>query len=118
MTRPIILRPASDRPIILKPLSVDAPTVRLLNGPSDQIPGGGGGGGGLNLLPYREIPAGAMDGTNPDFSLTHQPFLLVLVHNGAVLIEGVHFNIAATDISLTFNPLADDTLFAIYFYQG
>lgn len=39
MNRPIILRPASQRPIVIRQLTSSAPSIRLLAGPPGEMPG-------------------------------------------------------------------------------
>jgi len=76
------------------------------------IGGAGGGGGGSTLV--SEVPAGAMDGSNQDFTLTGTPATLWFYWNGAIMAVGDDYTVAGNVITTLFTPTADDHLFAIY----
>jgi hypothetical protein len=65
-----------------------------------------------------DIPAGAIDGTNAAFILAHAPVnnKAAIVHNGSRLLPS-QYAIVGINLTLTFNPLADDNLLADYFWQ-
>jgi hypothetical protein len=79
---------------------------------SAYVPLGGG------LTPTQEIPAGAQDGVNVTFTLSHTPALLFWVINGVIQMPGVglDFTLAAAVITMTVPPISTDKLGAWYWY--
>ncbi len=85
-------------------------------------PCGGGstnsGGAGPGFVDF-EVPGGAMNGSNTQFSLARTPLppaSLQLVRNGIVLKRGVDFSLTSNTIAFSSPnvPLSDDTILASY----
>jgi len=71
-----------------------------------------------DALTVNETPSGAIDGTNPTYTLAAAPNsgTLQLYHNGIRMTEGARndFTLSSLTITMTFNPESGDTLLADY----
>lgn len=67
---------------------------------------------------YGETPSGAIDGTNPTYTLAATPNsgTLRLYHNQGRMREGARndYTLSGLTITMTFNPETSDTLLADY----
>lgn len=66
-----------------------------------------------------ETPAGTIDGVNVTFTLAHSPSptgSLQLYQNGLLLIQGTHYTLAGSTITLSVAPSVGDNLDAYYRY--
>lgn len=71
-----------------------------------------------DALTTNETPSGAIDGTNPTYTLVASPVAgtLQLYHNGVRMTEGAgnDFTLSGSTITMNFNPESGDTLLADY----
>jgi hypothetical protein len=109
------------------PVTVLAVDLTLAGLPKDQADANdhyvSGYTGGVFVIRHwadREVPSGTMNGTNPTFTLAHDPdtdFSLVLALNGIILDQTLDYTLSGTTITiLTTIPTATDSLLAWYRY--
>jgi hypothetical protein len=76
-----------------------------------------GAGAGFGNNNFAEVPAGAVNGVNTVFTLTHAPVLLSLFRNGLFRMPGgVDYTLAGNTITYGIAPQPGDNHFAQYVY--
>lgn len=100
----------------LVPVSVKQPDGSYLSGHIKYVDFAGG----LNLQTFVEVPAGAVNGSNAVFTLSHNPVTtsVQVYKNGLLLLISPTGDLTLSGVTLTFNvneiPLPGDVIQAIY----
>lgn len=65
----------------------------------------------------RETPTGAVDGTNPTFTMSQTPLTIWLVVEGGAIKKATDdYSFSGTTLTFTYNPPAGSWIYVIYRY--
>lgn len=73
---------------------------------------------GSILTPFREVPAGAVNGANTVFTLTHIPATAseALYDNGVLQMPGTAYTLSGNTFNLNYAPGPGHNLWCTYLY--
>lgn len=92
---------------------LSAVSNRIRRRPVSSFHGGPQIGGGSSFTLAAETPAGAVDGVNDEFELSHEPASLLLFLNGVLQTLGDDYTLSGTTITFATAPFTGDVLSAV-----